>query len=323
MKPSIVVGYDQLPQSISALDDAAAEADRREGVLTVVHAFQRASWASRPGAEPITWEAAHAAAVRVAELGAERVRSRHPGLEVRTHAAEGSTAVVLIKSARDADLLVIGYHRHVGDLGLGSVALRLATRPECPTMIVRDGRFGPRDAVLAAIDIDDPGEEVLAFAFEQARLRQTGLTAISIRNTFSLGVLAGDADRHRTASSHADADTDMALQRLLDPWQTAYPDVGVRREIADGSAGPVLAAASRHADLVVAGAHHHVGTSPPGGDSHPGPIVKPLLLRADCPVVIVPRAVPPQLCAAAQFTAVPRPRRVPRSALPHRRSLWH
>jgi nucleotide-binding universal stress UspA family protein len=122
MRPTIVVGYDQLPQSTSALDEAAAEADRREGVLTVVHAFQRAPWASRPGAEPITWEAAHVAAMRIAELGAERVRSRHPGLRVRTHAAEGSTAVVLTES----------------------------------------------------------GEEVLAFAFEQARLRQTGLTAISV-----------------------------------------------------------------------------------------------------------------------------------------------
>jgi nucleotide-binding universal stress UspA family protein len=64
----------------------------------------------------------------------------------------------------------------------------------------------------------------------------------------------------------------------------------VRHELADGSAGTVLTAATSHADLVVAGAHHHRGGGLPVDETHVGPTLNRLLLRAECPVVVVSRA---------------------------------
>ncbi|MEY9913252.1 nucleotide-binding universal stress UspA family protein [Catenulispora sp. MAP12-49] len=290
MRPSIVVGYDQMPQTLLALDEAAAEADRRAGVLTVVHAFQRATWAARPGTEPISAETAHAGARRIAERGADHVRSRHPGLEVRTLAAEGSTATVLTEAARDADLLVVGCHGHVAGLVLGSVTARVATRPGRPTMIVRGGRHEPRGTVLAAVDIDEPADRILAFAFDDARLRRTGLKAISVRESFWPRTYAGDTGGLRAASIQGEDNADLTLQDLLRPWQAEYPEVHVRRELADGPAATILIAASSHADVIVAGAHHHSTQGRPTGDAHLGPTIHPLLLRTDCPVVIVPHS---------------------------------
>jgi len=40
---------------------------------------------------------------------------------------------------------------------------------------------------------------------------------------------------------------------------------------------------------VIVGAHRHGAGGLPAGDAHIGPTINPLLLRADCPVVVVPR----------------------------------
>jgi nucleotide-binding universal stress UspA family protein len=292
MKPSVVVGYDQTRHSTLALDEAADEAARRGAMLTVVHAFARATSATHPHSDPDIQHAARATAVRIAERGAERARSRHTGLEVRACAAAGSAATVLSESAPGADLLVVGRHGHDGlaALVLGSVTARVAARPACPTMVVRSGGREPMGAVLAAVDIEDPAEEVLAFAFDEARLRRTGLKALSVREAFWPRVYAGDAAGLRAASIQAADNAELALEHLLRPWRTKYPDVHVRHEIADGSPGVVLTAATSHADIVVAAGHRHRGGGLPVDETHVGPTLNRLLLRAECPVVIVPHA---------------------------------
>jgi nucleotide-binding universal stress UspA family protein len=292
MKPSVVVGYDQAPHSALALDEAADEALRRDAVLTVVHAFAPATSATRPRADPAIQHAERAAALRIAEQGAEHARSRRPGLPVQARAAAGSAASVLAESAPAADLLVIGRHGHDGlaELVLGAVTTRVAARPACPTMVVRGSGREAMGTVLAAVDIEDPADEVLAFAFDEARLRRTGLKALSVREAFWPRVYAGGAEGLRAASIQAADNAELALEHLLGPWRTKYPDVHVRHEIADGSSGTVLTAATSHADLVVAGAHHHRGGGLPVDGTHVGPTLNHLLVHAECPVVIVPRA---------------------------------
>jgi nucleotide-binding universal stress UspA family protein len=279
MNPRVVVGYDQTPPSALAIEEAAAEAEWRSATLVVIHAYDR----------PLSGTGA--TALRIAEQGAERARLLHPGLEVRALASAGAVPAVLTEFGRDADLLVVG-HRGQGRLSqlvLDSVAVRLAVRPTCPTMVVRRRGLEPRGTILAAIDLEDAVDGVLTFAFDEARLRRASLEAISVREAFWPRVYAGDPGVLRAAAIQAADKAALALEHMLKLWQDVYPDVHVRHELVDGSPGGVLTAAASHADLIVAGAHHHGTGGLPVGDAHIGTTINPLLLRADCPVVITPR----------------------------------
>jgi nucleotide-binding universal stress UspA family protein len=69
-----------------------------------------------------------------------------PGVTVERCVQQGSAADVLVESARDADLLVVGSRGRGGFAGLllGSVSQRCAERAPCPVVVVptRDARSG-------------------------------------------------------------------------------------------------------------------------------------------------------------------------------------
>lgn len=290
MSPTVVVGYDQTSHSERALDEAAAEAVRRAASLTVVHAFRPPSVPPPPPHGPSTGaSAAHIAAQQIADQGAGRARDNHPGLEVDARVAAGEAPAVLADLAHDADLLVVGHRGRGCSAGLlpCAVAVRTVLSAACPVLVVRGGDREPRGTVLAAVDLEDQTEGILAVAFDEASRRRTGLKAISVREKFWPQVFAGGAADLRTASIEAEENADLALESLLKPWRAAYPEVHVRRELADGSPGVVLTAATTHSDLMVMGAHRHHGS--PADRRHIGPTVHELLLHADCPVAVVPR----------------------------------
>lgn len=294
MKTDVVVGYDRSPHSERALAEAADEAARRGAALVVICAFDAFRPAPSPRAGRVVEPATRTAALRIAERGAAIARAGHAKLEVHARVAAGFAPAALIESARGAGLLVVGHRGHGGlaDLVRDSVAARVAARPACPTMVVRGRSPEPRGAILAAIDVEDPVEAVLAFAFDEARLRRTGLNAISVRESLWPPVFAGDPDELREAAIQGLDNAALALEGLLEPWQAEYPDIPVRHELISGSAGTLLTAAASYADLVVVGAHRHGAGGLPAGGAHIGPTINPLLLRADCPVVITPRDRP-------------------------------
>jgi nucleotide-binding universal stress UspA family protein len=289
MTPTVVVGYDQTRHSERALDEAAAEAVRRGASLTVVHAFTQVPSASPPGGQPTAEDPARAAAQRIADQGVSRARQRRPGLEVQSHVQAGDAPAVLAGLAQDADLLVVGHRGRGCTAGLlpCAVAVQTVLAATCPVLVVRGGQES-RGTVIAGVDLEEPAEGILAVAFDEASRRRTGVKAISVREKFWPRVYAGGAAEDlRMASIEAEENAELALDSLLRPWQAAYPDVHVRRELADGAAGVVLTAASSHSDLVVVGGHRHHGS--PSDRRHIGPTVHELLLDADCPVAVVPR----------------------------------
>lgn len=290
MKPTIVVGYDQTRPSELALDEAAAEAMRRGAALAVVHAFNRPTPARAPRGEQAGEDGAYAAARRIADQGAYRARYRHPGLQVHSQVEAGEAPAVLGELSHDAELLVVGHRGHGCSAGVlpCAVALQTAATAACPLLVVRGDRHEHRGTVLAAIDLEDPAEEILAFAFAEARRRRTGVKAISVREDFWPPVYAGgDAADLRGASIEAEENAEVALESLLKPRRAEYPDIHVRRELADGSPGVVLTAATSHSDLIVVGAHRRNGSH--AGREHAGLTLHELLSHADCPVVVVPR----------------------------------
>jgi nucleotide-binding universal stress UspA family protein len=289
MESIVVVGYDRSPHSERALVQAAREAAWRGAALTVVHAY---SW--MPPTTPTTFtpadieESVRRGAEEIAEHGADLARSRFPGMHVEARAIAGGAAESLASTARGADLLVVGDRGRGGFTGLllGSASLRALTESCVPTMVVRGAHRDPHDVILVAIDIADPADELLDFAFTEAARRGARLEAVTVWDISRAAEYAGDTDTIRHGAAQATADLDAALDAVVRTWHAKHPEVRVSHQVADGTPAGVLTAATSHADLIIAGAHHQSGGR---HGMRVGPIAHALLHHADCPVVVVPR----------------------------------
>jgi nucleotide-binding universal stress UspA family protein len=291
MNGTIVIGYDRSPSSDRALAQAGREAAwRDDGAVTVVNAFHWVPVAAPMAYVPMDVETSlKDAADEVAGAGVAWLRERYPGMTVEPAVIAGPAAEALVEASRDADLLVLGNRGRGGFTGmlLGSVSMRALTLASCPTLVVRGKPREPLDAVVLALDVEDPSDEVIDFAFTEAALREARLRVVNVWDLSWTGVDAPGADDDLVrAKKHAMEDIRAALERRLNPWHARHPDVRLAVEVADGTPSAVLTSLTEAADLIVAGAHRR-------GDGHlgmrPGPIVHTLLHHADCPVAVVPR----------------------------------
>jgi nucleotide-binding universal stress UspA family protein len=301
--PTITVGLDGSPQSLAAADWAAREAQQREASLRLVHAFepQPHTYAPLAGAfTPAAIEAQREWAGRMLREAAGRLADRHPGLPISALTSTEQPVAALLSAAEDADLLVLG-SRGLGSVAgflVGSVALAVLARSERPVVLVRAGERAEdehlpdaavdpstatpyRDVVLG-LDVENPSDAVIGFAFEAARRRAAGLRVIhgwTLPARYGYGeVLDSGLDaelaeqvRHR-------------LTEVLEPWRDKFPGVDVREQAVVGGAARHLAHASRDAALLVVGRHSR--RAPVGG--HVGPVTHAVLQHATAPVAVVP-----------------------------------
>lgn len=284
MKRNVVVGYDQSPSGDRALAQAGREAAWRDASVTVVNAYHWVA-TTTPGAYvPMNVETSlKDGADEIAAAGVESLRHRYPGMTVDSAVIAGPTADAIAEASRDADVLVLGNRGRGGFAGLllGSVSMRTLTLASCPTVVVRGTPREPVDSVVLALDVEDPGEELMDFAFAEAALREARLTVV---NVWDLDWTRDDG--LDTVREHAVTDIRSALERRLNPWHAEHPDVHLVVEVVDGTPSAALTDLTKTTDLIIAGAHHR-------GDGHlgmrPGPITHTLLHHADCPVAVVPR----------------------------------
>jgi nucleotide-binding universal stress UspA family protein len=301
--PTITVGLDGSPQSLAAADWAARDAQQREASLSLVHAWEPQPRACGPlgGAfAPAAVDAQREWAghmLREAEL---RLAESHPGLPITTLQVAGAPAAALLAAAEDADLLVLGSRGLGGVAGflVGSVALAAVARSERPVVLVRAGQDAAdehlpdatgsastatpyRDVVLG-LDLENPGEAVVGFAFEAAQRRAADLRVVH-------GWTPPPSHGYGAAFD-AGTDTELSeqvrrrLSEVLRPWKDKFPGVRVREQAVVGSAGRHLVHASRDAALVVVGRRDrraHVA-------GHIGPVTHAALGHAAAPVAVVP-----------------------------------
>ncbi|WP_194891897.1 universal stress protein [Catenulispora pinisilvae] len=275
MESGVVVGYDQRPAGERALAEAAAEADRREVPLMVIHALHHA-----PAAPPET-----SATQDPVDQAADQLRADHPGLAILTRELEGPTPTILAEQSSDADLLVLGHHGRDGFLRPGSVARHTVARATCPALVVRGSEHRTRGTVVAAVDIGDSAAELLDFAYAEAAARGARLKAVSAPGTLWPRVYTGDAGPLGRAPTQAAERAEEALEQVLQPWPDQYPDVVTDHELIEGSPTAFLTGATTYADLIVVGAHRRADGRP---GMRVGPVAQTLLLHADCPVALVP-----------------------------------
>lgn len=281
----IVVGVDGSDPALRAVEWAAPEARDRGLPLRLVYAFD---WPDRlldpnavlarriadtPTGAQYREDLARAAGRRLAT--AEAVARAFPGLDVESALVEGAPIDVLLAEAQDADLVVVG-DRGLGGFAtllVGSVAVALAARAPCPTVVVRGDATRPSDApVLAGYDGRAGSAPVLDFAADAALRRQVPLEVVfAWRDTYEV---PEGAEAEQAAAEQ--------LQQGLADMRRRHPDVVVQPRVVSDRPARTLVDRSAGAQLVVVGSRGH-------GELRGllGSVSHALLHHAGCPVAVV------------------------------------
>ncbi|MCG6494290.1 universal stress protein [Kitasatospora sp. A2-31] len=296
MSGPIVVGFDGSPESVAATGWAAREALLRGLSLELVEAWP---WpkADVPGTgDAIAWSRQ-----RLAEKEAELRSVLAAGAEVTSTHVPEDPAEALEAAGRHAAMLVLG-SRGLGALRgflVGSVSQEVLRRAACPVVLVRaeEGPTAPEGpvfggpaadaaaegAVLLGLDLRHDSAEVIAFAFEAARLR-----SVPLRVVHAWMPPTGSEYMAFAAIGGMDAELSAAEQRqfeaALSPWRERHPRAAVEAELVRGhAAAAVVDAAADGTGLVVVG--RRVRHAPVG--AHLGPVAHAVIHHVRCPVAIV------------------------------------
>lgn len=304
MTHHVTAGVDGSPESVSAAEWAVEEARLRGVPLRLVHVAE----------QPLTLVVA-ALAIKAKDSDgtdssdpvgdailretARLLRERHPDIEITTRKRSGRTPAALASEADEAGMLVLGSRGLGGVAGflIGSVGTATIGATTRPVVLVRAASPGEQDPVTAAprpssgpgtadqgdvvvaVDIHDPADETLVFAFDEAARR--GCTVRAVHGWRLPRVLGLAVD----AESRLDLEREITrtLRDLLLPWRQRYPSVKVVEEARTGSPAHSVLAASAQAALVVVG--RRVRRSPVGG--HIGSVAHAVLHHSTTPVAVI------------------------------------
>ncbi|WP_367325267.1 universal stress protein [Streptomyces sp. HUAS ZL42] len=294
MQRPVVVGLDGSRESLAAADWAAREALRRGLPLRLVHAFEGLS----PDTSDLPeLEAPRYRARRILRGAMDRLHERYPQVALSAEQIALPAVDALVSAGSEADLLVLGSRAFSGFGGFmaGSVALATVAHVPRPVVLVRadqtledehvpDAKGGPcahtpyRDVVLG-VDPAHPCDEVLAFAFESARLRAAPLRVV---NAWQLPYMpkAAEAKARRALRGT----TERALSLVLVRWREKYPLVDVRELVVEGRPAQQLLDFTQDAGLLVVGRRIRPATF----GTHTGPVAHAVIHHVRCPVAIVP-----------------------------------
>ncbi|MEU8619613.1 universal stress protein [Streptomyces sp. NPDC048623] len=282
MTPSIVVGLDGTEQANAAAEWAADEAVLRGARVRLVHVLVPSPEALLPlvAREPVeSW------AEDLLTRTAAALRERRPGLPVTTALLSAGPVPSLVTAADDADLLVLG-SRAMGAVAgylVGSVGMSVAGLVERPVVLVRaTGTPSPVGPVVVGVDVRQPADGLLGFAFDEASRRGSPLQVMYVQQLPPFAGLgpAMVPDVRLTVTP----EIKRSLDDLLVPWRAKYPDVPVTDRVVLGSAGLELVHAAEDASLVVIGRRIRRSTLA----THIGSVAHAVLHHSPVPVVLVP-----------------------------------
>ncbi|MEU8989200.1 universal stress protein [Streptomyces sp. NPDC048558] len=308
MPHDIVVGIDGSTEGLAAAHWAAQEAQRRGIGLSVIHVWHRHP---RPAPYVPMDSTERDWAEQLLHEAVRSVRAAHPGLRITDRLVCDATVAGLLKTAADADLLVLG-SRGLGALGgflTGSVSQRVVGRSTRPVVLVRAGRSAadehlpatdgvapeeipetPYRQVVLGLQTDRPCDELIEFAFDAARRRGTSLSVVRAFRPAPVPSVPlvsaapeGPAPAPRP-QAQALADEERTVAAVLRLWREKYPTVPVTETVTEGRAAAVLVQAAQDAGLLVVGRRgidHQVGV-------YTGPVTHAVLHHVGCPVAVVP-----------------------------------
>jgi nucleotide-binding universal stress UspA family protein len=142
----VVVGVDGSEPARAALEFAAGEAALRNAQLRIVSAWEIPptvyAGGFAPGLDQSTLDGFAESAEKVVQEAVSVVRELQPAVECAGEATQGQPAEVLLESAQDAELVVVGNRGRGGfaSLLLGSVSQQVVHYATCPVTVVREPR---------------------------------------------------------------------------------------------------------------------------------------------------------------------------------------
>jgi nucleotide-binding universal stress UspA family protein len=289
----IVVGYDDSPGSLGALEWAAATARRWGTTLTVVHSVDLAAAPIEPAYDyarlPESLGEAGREVLAAGVAAAQRLMS-DPS-QVAGLPAVGSPAAELVHVSKDAELVVTG-SRGRGPLTaglLGSVSYMVTAHAACPAVVVRAEhpvQPGPDHPVIVGVDDSQASERALDLAAEMAAISDAALHVVHVaHSSFSPDAQAyvestsAGTDHTKTVRADAEATVQRAARRAKD----TYANLPIETEVLYGSPGHVLSPLGAHAGLIVLGTRGHGGFA----GLLLGSVSHTVIHEAPCPVMIV------------------------------------
>jgi nucleotide-binding universal stress UspA family protein len=299
MRHTIIAGVDGSSESRAAAFWAAREAVSRDVPLFLVHAVP-----SRPGkaalATPTDPRPRPAGKHWTPFPLVDDLREVFPSLSVTADEVLGQPLPALLEAARDADLLVLGSRGAgaVKELLLGSVAVAAAGQAPLPVVLVRGDEDGGAEhlpgpgegpaarpnphAVVVGLDLLQPSDEVIGFAFEEA-VREAA--PVRVAYGWSAPPAFGEHASAATGTQpESDRDAAGELRRVLGPWQDKFPQTEVLTEPVVGKAALHLADATSDACLLVVGRRGRTSALA----ARTGSVTHALLHETRIPVAVVP-----------------------------------
>jgi nucleotide-binding universal stress UspA family protein len=264
---AVVVGVDDGPDARRALWWAAAEAERREAPLHLLHALApaRREVPRRIGEQ--RW--LRARADRLVSEAAE-CASRCSTVPLSTEVVESAAEPALVTASVDALMVVVGARGH--SLGyhvlVGSVSLHLAHYAQAPLVTVREQADPTSRQVVVGVDGSAESAAALRFAFETASAQRLPLVALH--------------GWRSPAQEPGDETAAAVLDEAVAAWATRYPVVPATAKVMAGRADRLLIEASAHARLVVVGARGRNSRA----EVRLGPVSEAVLHHARSPVAI-------------------------------------
>ena len=281
----IVVAVDGSESAAAAALWAAAEAARRHTALLVFTAYGYEDFAYGGKIYPPSdWlKIKEAAADDLLRETRSTLEAAVPGLEITAETSDRGPVPALLEVSERARVLVTGEPVNaLQGLFSGSPDVDLAARAHCPIVVVRGAETAADAPVVVGVDGSPLSEAAIAWAFEEASLRNAPLIALHAWHDGDTDGLFTEGNVHFQGEAVEDADRRLVAQRQAG-WQERYPDVKVERLVERDKPRHRLLAASRTAQLIVVGSRGRGGFA----GLVLGSTSQALLHHAGCPVMVV------------------------------------
>jgi len=290
----IAVGYDGSESAGTALDWAAAQAERHNlplSVVTVVDYVGMLPGVYGPSSPTLFQEEAK----EIAERGEQRARKSAASIDIITEPAVGQVAENLIRLSASADRLVVGNRGHgeVSGTLLGSVGFAVSAHAHCPVVVVRGDTTapGPQRPVMVGVD-DSPGARAaLRYAADRAAEAGAPLIVATTYRLLSPQVWAEYGPYYSEATAQAPTYDAMARENAAKVASAAaqqateqHPNLTVRESVSTGSPAHELVRNAGNCALLVVGTRGHGGFA----GLLLGSVSHDVIHSAPCPVAIIP-----------------------------------
>ncbi|MFB9831376.1 universal stress protein [Actinoallomurus acaciae] len=286
---TVVAGVDGSTPALQAARWAAEEAVRRKVPLRLVQVVDITSVAAEfPVPRDFFTAMEEEGRRQLAETEAT-IRQDHPELDIDAVLRVDNLVRALIGMSHDADLMVLGARGSGGFRGLltGSTAVALVAHGHCPVAVIRgagaDGAPPSHGPVVVGVDGSPTSEAALATAFEEAAARDTDLTVLHTWVEYASDVAYASARQYFIDWEGLETREHAVLAERLAGWQEKYPDVPVRRIVAEGRAAKRLLELAADAQLLVVGSRGRGGFT----GMLLGSTSQALIHHAPCPLLIV------------------------------------